>query len=162
MLVGEGRAGKTSCMKALLSQPFDAKQASTNMAATEVCTVSRIAVASTESALWEKLEDGLKALGGELSKAIGSILGEMELDARDMDLLREEQEEFGSRVKQAILEGTSHKEAVASAIAQLRRGASEKETRAQLEELTQRSSEAQGIELSGSEIAAIVKTALEV
>jgi len=26
MLVGEGRAGKTSCMKTLLGQPFDSKQ----------------------------------------------------------------------------------------------------------------------------------------
>ena len=126
------------------------------------CFRSKIGISLRQGASWEKLEDGLKALGGELSKAIGSILGEMELDAKDMDLLREEQEEFGSRVKQAILEGASHKEAVASAIAQLQETEKEKETRAQLEELTQRSSEAQGVELSGSEIAAIVKVALEV
>ena len=92
MLVGEGRAGKTSMMRALLGQTFDAHEASTNLASTQVCSVERtVASAATStsggSGGWHALDLGLLGLQDEHVKAIARVLSKVSISPEERALL---------------------------------------------------------------------------
>jgi hypothetical protein len=105
MLVGEGRAGKTSTMRALLGQPFNEDEQSTSLASTEVCTVERQLASE-----WRPIELGLLGMRDEHTKAIALCLSELELSDEERQLFDDplSSERLGAADARRADEGRRH------------------------------------------------------
>ena len=90
----------------------------------------------------------------------------MALDDADLALVRDAKEEFGEEIKNRIIDGTPHKEAVAAAIDKLKRSAAETTLRAKLEGMIAAAAQSLGtdeklVSFEGKEVEQMIEVVLK-